>query len=588
MGFSTMLEPGAILADKYEIISVIGKGTFGRVYLGYDRGMGRYVAIKELPYSASKSSPEEWRKYQMRFRREVHAVSQFSHPNVVSAYALESDAQDNIYLVLEYVDGGSLKQLLEAKGRLNIEQAIRIAIDLCNAVEAIYQRDIVHRDIKPSNILLTREGRAKLTDFGVAQVGHETRRTQEAVGHPGTPAYKSPEQATTTGYLDQRSDLYSLGLVLYEMLTGHLYVHSRLSPRYHNRDIPEALNAIVMKALEEKPENRYQTAAEMRRDLECVLKQDTWGQLRIVAGQMPQKRVAIMVGVFMLLLLSPWLFRIKPPEPAVLASQEFTGTLPPPLITPLATHTPQRAKPEGSPTPGLTYTGTPLAPFQDVYEPDDTMPVPIAVGETQLRNFDPQGDVDRVTFRVRAGRSYLVATSNLSPGVDTRLEVLVDGQKLINEDAAPGTLASQIIFTVAQDGTAVVTVFNEGQYGPTRIYELSVLEVPPTATATFLPTPTLTPIPSPTGPTRTPLPMLGTATLTTTATRTITATPTWTRTPTVTFTPTTSATPTMTLTPTVSRTPTSSPTVTRTPLPSSTPTPWRSPLPTKTTSPPVK
>jgi len=588
MGFSTMLEPGAILADKYEIISVIGKGTFGRVYLGYDRGMGRYVAIKELPYSASKSSPEEWRKYQMRFRREVHAVSQFSHPNVVSAYALESDAQDNIYLVLEYVDGGSLKQLLEAKGRLDIEQAIRIAIDLCNAVEAIYQRDIVHRDIKPSNILLTREGRAKLTDFGVAQVGHETRRTQEAVGHPGTPAYKSPEQATTTGYLDQRSDLYSLGLVLYEMLTGHLYVHSRLSPRYHNRDIPEALNAIVMKALEEKPENRYQTAAEMRRDLECVLKQDTWGQLRIVAGQMPQKRVAIMVGVFMLLLLSPWLFRIKPPEPAVLASQEFTGTLPPPLITPLATHTPQRAKPEGSPTPGLTYTGTPLAPFQDVYEPDDTMPVPIAVGETQLRSFDPQGDVDRVTFRVRAGRYYLVATSNLSPGVDTRLEVLVDGQKLINEDAAPGTLASQIIFTVAQDGTAVVTVFNEGQYGPTRTYELSVLEVPPTATATFLPTPTLTPIPSPTGPTRTPLPMLGTATLTTTATRTITATPTWTRTPTVTFTPTTSATPTMTLTPTVSRTPTSSPTVTRTPLPSSTPTPWRSPLPTKTTSPPVK
>lgn len=577
-----MLDPGATLADKYEIISVIGTGAFGKVYLGYDRGMGRYVAIKELPYSASKSSPEEWQKYQVRFRREVHAVSQFSHPNVVSAYALESDAQDNIYLVLEYVDGGSLKQLLEAQGRLDVEQAVKIAIDICNAIEAIYQRDIVHRDIKPNNILLTREGTAKLTDFGVAQVGHETRRTQEAVGHPGTPAYKSPEQATTTGYLDQRSDLYSLGLVLYEMLTGHLYAHSRLPPRHHNRDIPDALNAIVMKALEEKPEDRYQTAAEMRRDLECVLRQDTWGQLRIVASKMPRAQVAATVGILLLLVLSPWFFRVRPPEPIALASQGATDTLPPPLITPLATRTPQGAQPEGSLTPGLAPTGTPVAPFEDVYEPDDTMPVPIAVGETQLRSFNPQDDIDRVTFRVRAGRSYLVATSNLSPGVDTRLEVLIDGQRLINEDAAPGTLASQLTFTAAQDGTAVVTVFNAGQYGPTRTYELSVLEVPPSPTATFLPTPTLTPLLSPTGPTRTPLPMLGTATPTTTAT------PTWTQTPTVTFTPTTSATPTMTLTPTVSRTPTSSPTVTQTPLPSSTPTPWRSPLPRKTTSPPVK
>ena len=580
-----MLDPGTTLADKYEIISVIGTGAFGKVYLGYDRGMGRYVAIKELPYSASRSSPEAWQDYQARFRKEVHTVSQFSHPNVVGAYALESDARDNIYLVLEYVDGGSLKQLLEARSRLDIEQAIKIAIDICNAIEAIYQRDIVHRDIKPNNILLTREGTAKLTDFGVAQVGHDTRRTQEAIAHPGTPAYKSPEQATTTGYLDQRSDLYALGLVLYEMLAGRLFVHSRLSPRHHNRDVPEALNAIVMKALEERPEDRYQTAAEMRRDLECVLKQDTWGQLRIVAAKMPRSHVVAVAGIALLLMLLPGLVKVKPAESAAVVLAKAIGTLPPPLITPLASNTPQLvATPEKLANPTPIGTDTPIAAFEDVYETDDTMPAPITVGETQLRSFNPQGDVDRVTFRVRAGHSYLIITSNLSEGVDTRLEVLVDGQNLTNDDAEPGTLASQVTFTAVQDGTVVAAVFNDDQYGPTRTYELSVIELPPTPTATLLPTPTLTPLVSPTGPTRTPLPPLVTNTPTQTLTRTITPTPTVT----VTLTPTHSPTPTITRTPTLSPTPSRTRTITLTPLPSNTPVPLRSPLPSKTTSPPVK
>ncbi|MBM3190980.1 MAG: serine/threonine protein kinase, partial [Chloroflexi bacterium] len=510
-----------------------------------------------------------------RFRKEVHTVSQFSHPNVVGAYALESDARDNIYLVLEYVDGGSLKQLLEARPRLDIEQAVKIAIDICNAVEAIYQRDIVHRDIKPNNILLTREGTAKLTDFGVAQVGHDTRRTQEAIAHPGTPAYKSPEQATTTGYLDQRSDLYALGLVLYEMLAGRLFVHSRSSPRHHNRDVPEALNAIVMKALEERPEDRYQTAAEMRRDLECVLKQDAWGQLRIVAAKMPRSHMLAVAGVALLLVLLPGLAKVKPVESAAELARAI-GTPPPPLITPLTTPTPQIvATTEQLAMPTPVGTDTPAPPFEDVYEPDDTMPAPITVGETQLRSFNPQGDVDRVTFRVRAGYSYLIITSNLSEGVDTRLEVLVDGQNLTSDDAEPGTLASQVTFTAVQDGTVVVAVFNDDQYGPTRTYELSVIELQPTATATLLPTPTLTPLVSPTGPTRTPLPPLVTSTPTQTLTRTITPTPTVT----VTLTPTHSPTPTITRTPTVSPTRTLTCTITLTPLPSNTPVPLRSPLP---------
>ena len=223
-GETSVLEPDTLLVGKYRIISTIGEGGYGQVYLAYDEGMERHVAIKELLHDKATLSPDKWQEYQARFRKEAQTVSQFSHPNVVTTYALETNATGSMYLILEYVDGGSLKDLLETAAPLGVEQALSITIDIARAVEAIYRQDIVHRDIKPSNILITQDGHAQLTDFGVAQVGHETRRTQEARGHPGTPAYKAPEQATSTGYLDQRADLYALGLVLYEMLTGRMYV----------------------------------------------------------------------------------------------------------------------------------------------------------------------------------------------------------------------------------------------------------------------------------------------------------------------------------------------------------------------------
>jgi hypothetical protein len=556
--------------------------------------MDRYVAIKELLHGAARLSPEEWQDYQVRFKKEVHTVSQFSHPNVVSAYALESDAEDNIYLILEYVDGGSLKHLLEAHAPLDVDRAIGIAIDLCNAVEAIYRQDIVHRDIKPGNILVTRDGTAKLTDFGVAQVGHETRRTQEAIGHPGTPAYKSPEQATSTGYLDQRSDLYSLGLVLYEMLTGQLYVRNRVPPSHYNGDVPSALSAIVMKALDENPADRYQSAPELRRDLESVREQRTWGQLRIVASRLSRGQVAAIAGVSLFLVLIAGFMRAKPTASAVVKIMSVTATPPLPEVTRVLGTTPRSAEipAVGTGTPTATATSTAAAPSEDIYEPDEVIPAPIAVGETQARSFNPQGDIDRATFRVKGGHSYLVTTSNLGEGVDTRLEVLVDGQKLLSDDASPGTLASQVTFAALKDGMAVVTVFNDGQFGPARVYELTVIEVQPTMTATFLPTATLTPIPSATGPTRTPLPMVTRYTTTPTRTQTQTGTVTLTRTPTQTSTITPTITPTSTATlsptPSLTRTRTVSPTITQTPRPTYTPTPRRSPLPSKTTSPPVK
>ncbi len=622
-----MLTPGSVLVGKYEIIRVLGEGGFGQIYLGHDVLMDRDVAIKELLRDAAAAQPDLWQDYQVRFRKEAQVMSQFAHPNIVAVHALETDASGDLYLVLEFVGGGSVKQALEESGRLGIDRALSIAIDISQAIDAMFRRDIVHRDIKPSNILIARDGTAKLTDFGVAQVGHETRRTQEAMGHPGTPAYKSPEQATTTGYLDERSDLYALGLVLYEMLTGHLYVRNRVPPNRYNPQVPQALTAIVMKSLEEHPSDRYQTAAEMRQDLQRVQQQDTLGQMRVMLRNTPRQGLAVagLLALFLIIaggalrLGSAWgnlnaqtgqNVAVVTALPTALAASPAAAALQPlaqpglPLVPlAVASATPERA-------PGLIMV--------DRYEPDDETPAALAVGETQGRSFDHEGDIDRVTFRAKKGRTYVVSTSNLSAGVDTQLEVVAGGRRYTNDDVSPGTMASQVVFDALEDGTVVVTVSNQDLYGPERIYDLSVItgDVVPTARPAAgegtgeTPTPDGTEYPSSTprptfthGPTATLRPT-STPRATTTPRPTSTRRPTWTRVPTATRTRTPTRTRTVTPTPTRTTTggsptnttapPTSTtapPTNTTAPSttePTKTQVPERTPLPTNPPGPPVE
>ncbi len=617
-----MLSPGDLLIGQYRIESVIGHGGFGQVYLAYDEAMDRYVAIKELLGRTAESSPEQWDEYRRRFAKEAQAISHIAHPNIVSAYGLEQDAQGSLYLVSEYVEGGSLRELLEG-GPLDTEHAVSIGIDIAQAIEEIYRHDIVHRDIKPSNILLKQDGHAKLTDFGVAQMGRETLRTQEASEHPGTPAYKSPEQATTTGYLDQRSDLYALGLVLYEMLTGTLYVRNRVPPHRLNPRVPLALSRVVLKTLEEDPARRYQTAAALRRDLERVRDQSTLGQAIILLQGIPTRQLLAVGATALALFTASGLYRIG----SALQNLPFEGLAAAPTASPtfaagLALLPPPdgmrqallMVSGENSPAGGNSESGASLLGAAS-QGPGEGLPSAISVGERQTWEFGQEGQAHSVVFRVKAGNTYLVSTSNLAIGVDTLLEVIADDRVLINDDVAPGTLASQVSFTALEDGTAQVTVHNQDRYGPGRVYDLSVILVEATAlapqahaesapevTTALQPSPSVsrslyeTPTPRPTftlRPTWTPAARTPTSSASRTPSPTWTHRPTWTPIPTqstLIMTPTAIPTATPTpleptampttptpLEPTATHTPTAVPTATHTPT--ATPVPMGSPDP---------
>jgi len=256
-----------MLAGKYRVERVIGEGSFGRVYLATDPRLRRNVAVKEL-LSARQSDRALYEHARERFEREARAASIVQHPNIVSVYELAVDNADNYYLVMEYVDGTDLRGLLMQVGTLPPERVIALALDIARALGEIHARDIVHRDLKPANIMLTRRGVAKLTDFGVAQVGSESQRTTVTSGHPGTPMYMSPEQSRSTGYLDGRSDLYSLGLVMYEMLVGTPYVRSRRPLDAVRPDLPPSLVAVVNRLSAPNPDDRYPEAGEVVAALE--------------------------------------------------------------------------------------------------------------------------------------------------------------------------------------------------------------------------------------------------------------------------------------------------------------------------------
>ena len=266
---------GKLLDNRYEILEPVGTGGMARVYKARCHRLNRLVAIKILREDLAQDA-----EFRRRFHDESQAVAMLSHPNIVAVYDV-SRSSELEYIVMELIDGINLKQYMQKKGnKLNWREALYFITQIVKALGHAHSRGIIHRDIKPHNIMVLRDGSVKVADFGIARVtsgGHSTL-TQEALG---SVHYISPEQARGS-HIDERSDLYSAGVVLYEMITGRLpfegdtpvsvaiqHINSiPLSPREIDPTIPEALEAITMKAMAPNPDNRYSSADEMLADLE--------------------------------------------------------------------------------------------------------------------------------------------------------------------------------------------------------------------------------------------------------------------------------------------------------------------------------
>ena len=262
---------------RYAVIERVGVGGMAEVYRARDELLGRDVAVKVLSERLSTD-----RSFVERFRREAQAAANLSHPNIVSLYDYGSDNGD-YYIVMEFIDGRGLDEIIRAEGPLMPERAGEIAADVARALERAHAQGLVHRDVKPNNIMITSYGQTKVTDFGIVRaLGGDSEATMTQTGMViGTAAYLSPEQAQGAP-VDARSDVYSLGCVLYESLTGQppftgdtplsiAYKHVREHaepPSSVNPDVPGSLDAITMKALAKNPANRYSSAKEMREDLE--------------------------------------------------------------------------------------------------------------------------------------------------------------------------------------------------------------------------------------------------------------------------------------------------------------------------------
>ncbi|MBO5364948.1 MAG: Stk1 family PASTA domain-containing Ser/Thr kinase [Clostridia bacterium] len=269
---------GKVLADRYEIREEIGKGGMAQVYKAWCNLLNRYVAIKVL-----KEEYRDDKEFVHRFNVEAQAAACISNPHVVSIY--DVGYQDGFYyIVMEYIEGVILKEYIAKKGPLPWREAASIAAQICEGLAAAHKANVVHRDIKPQNIIMTPEGILKVTDFGIARASSQATTTMG--GHAiGTVHYISPEQARG-GYTDQRTDIYSLGVVLYEMLTGKMpfvgespvavaikHIQDKPVPlRRINSEIPAAIEAVTLKAMEKEQGARYASAEEFLDDLNQAMK----------------------------------------------------------------------------------------------------------------------------------------------------------------------------------------------------------------------------------------------------------------------------------------------------------------------------
>ena len=270
-----MLTEGMFIAERYEIIGKIGAGGMSDVYKAKDHVLGRFVAIKVLKQEFSEDV-----NFVTKFRTEAQSAAGLEHPNIVNIYDVGSENGMH-YIVMEYVDGITLKTYIEKKGKLTYKEAVSIAIQVGRGIEAAHNKNIVHRDIKPQNIIISTEGKVKVTDFGIARAATSNTINSDVMG---SVHYSSPEQARN-GFVDGKSDIYSLGITMYEMVTGrvpfdgdttvavaiqHLQ-EEMVPPTAYTPDLPISLEKIILKCTQKNPDRRYENMGELLIDLKKCL-----------------------------------------------------------------------------------------------------------------------------------------------------------------------------------------------------------------------------------------------------------------------------------------------------------------------------
>lgn len=270
-----MVKIGMLMADRYEILEKIGTGGMSDVYKAKDHKLNRFVAVKVLKQEFSENA-----NFVSKFRVEAQAAAGLMHPNIVNVY--DVGQEDGIYfIVMELVEGITLKKYIEKKARLSYKEAISIAIQVCMGIEAAHNNHIIHRDIKPQNIIISKEGKVKVTDFGIAKAATSNTITSNVMG---SVHYTSPEQARG-GFSDEKSDIYSLGVTLFEMLTGRVPFNGETtvaiaikhiqedmpSPRDFVSEIPLSVEQIVYKCTQKSPDRRYSSMSDVIADLKKVL-----------------------------------------------------------------------------------------------------------------------------------------------------------------------------------------------------------------------------------------------------------------------------------------------------------------------------
>ncbi|WP_418958117.1 protein kinase domain-containing protein [Streptomyces tritici] len=367
---------GSVAGGRYQLRDLLGEGGMASVYLAYDSALDRQVAIKTLHTELGREQ-----SFRERFRREAQAVAKLSHTNIVSVFDTGEDSLDGAlmpYIVMEYVEGQPLGSVLAADvrqyGAMPADKALKVTADVLAALETSHEMGLVHRDIKPGNVMMTKRGVVKVMDFGIARAMQSGVTSMTQTGMVvGTPQYLSPEQALGRG-VDARSDLYSVGIMLFQLLTGRLpfdadsplaiaYAHVQeepVAPSSINRSVTPAMDALVARALKKNPNERFPSAAAMRDECLRVLSAGQTGAPVIVAGGPVASGSGVGSAVF------PPVGQQTPAPQSV--QQPYQ-----------APHTPQPG-PYGPPTPAPSYgypqqAATP-APSYPTPQPYTTAPTP--------------------------------------------------------------------------------------------------------------------------------------------------------------------------------------------------------------------